>query len=75
MKPPTRAQKRVLEAFSEYRDMQGHPPTVRDLCVMTGLSSTSTVHAHLRELHRKGLIVAVRDEGAPLRYDLPGDGR
>ncbi len=72
MKPPTRAQKRVLDALAEYRETHGHPPTVRQLGEATGLTSTSTVHSHLRALYLKGLIVSVREHGTPLRYDMPG---
>jgi len=40
---------------SEIKD-RGYPPTVREICDAVGLSSTSTVHAHLESLERKGYI-------------------
>lgn len=39
----------------------GVPPTVREICAATGLSSTSTVHSHLKTLERLGYIS--RDRG------------
>lgn len=35
---------------------EGRVPSVREICKATGLSSTSTVHAHLKTLEKKGLI-------------------
>jgi len=35
---------------------RGYPPTVREICDAVNLSSTSTVHAHLESLERKGYI-------------------
>lgn len=69
---PTRRQKVVLEAVRSYRDLHGRPPTIRELCEATGLSSTSTVHAHIRALVKKGCIEEARIPGGPLRYDMPG---
>ena len=34
----------------------GYAPSVREICVGVGLSSTSTVHAHLETLRKKGYI-------------------
>ena len=34
----------------------GYPPTVREICDAVKLNSTSTVHAHLETLERKGYI-------------------
>jgi len=36
--------------------LRGYPPTVREICDAVNLSSTSTVHAHLESLERKGYI-------------------
>ncbi|MDL2258356.1 transcriptional repressor LexA [Eubacteriales bacterium OttesenSCG-928-K08] len=32
------------------------PPTVREICAAVGLASTSTVHAHLKTLEKRGMI-------------------
>lgn len=35
---------------------KGYPPSVREICSGVGLSSTSSVHAHLKKLEQLGLI-------------------
>ena len=35
---------------------KGYPPSVREICMATGLKSTSTVHGHLQRLQKKGLL-------------------
>ncbi|GAA0740848.1 transcriptional repressor LexA [Clostridium oceanicum] len=35
---------------------KGYPPSVREICKAVGLSSTSTVHSHLKKLEKRGLI-------------------
>lgn len=59
MKELTNGQKRVLEAISKYQRANGYPPTVRELCSLLGLRSTSTVASYLRALERKGAIARV----------------
>jgi repressor LexA len=46
----------VLDCIRTYSDSHGFPPTVRELCVMTGLKSTSSVHNYLVQLKEEGLI-------------------
>lgn len=53
----TQRQRQVLDCISRHIDMHGYPPTVREIGEAIGLSSSSTVHAHLRNLEEKGLIV------------------
>lgn len=38
-------------------------PTIRNICKATGLSSTSSVYAHLNKLERLGVIERVYDNG------------
>lgn len=54
---------RILRAIADHVLEFGWPPTVRELCDAVGLSSTSTVHAHLHRLVREGRIV--RDPTKP----------
>lgn len=56
----TASQQKVYD-YLKSRSRTGLPPTVREICVATGLKSTSSVHAHLKTLERKGLIT--RDPG------------
>ena len=46
----------IVECIEEYSRQHGFPPTVRELCRMTGLSSTSSVHKYLVELKEQGVI-------------------
>jgi repressor LexA len=39
-------------------DAHGYPPTVREIGEAVGLASPSTVHAHLANLERAGLLPA-----------------
>ena len=46
----------VLQCIIEYMEDHQYAPSVRDLCDMTGLSSTSTVQQHLINLSKEGRI-------------------
>ncbi|MCL2421468.1 MAG: transcriptional repressor LexA [Defluviitaleaceae bacterium] len=49
-------QQMILDFLKKEIKRNGYPPTVREICDAVGLSSTSTVHAHLESLERKGYI-------------------
>lgn len=49
-------QKKIYNYIKQYVEDNGYPPSVRDICEAVGLSSTSTVHGHLKRLEKKGLI-------------------
>ena len=49
-------QKLILEYIKKQSKLTGYPPTVREICNAVGLSSTSTVHAHIRTLQNKGYL-------------------
>lgn len=71
----TERQRGILNFIeSETRD-RGYPPSVREIGEAVGLTSTSTVHAHLASLQRLGYLR--RDPTKPraieVRYD-PGSG-
>ncbi len=55
MKPLSKSQQRILDYLKEC-SADGRMPSVREICTETGLSSTSTVHHHLKSLEEKGLI-------------------
>lgn len=52
----TAKQQLILDFLKSQIRKKGYPPTVREICDAVGLSSTSTVHAHLETLERKGYI-------------------
>ena len=55
MKPLTAKQQKVL-AFLQERAQPGVPPTVREICMASGIRSTSTVHTYLKILEEGGYI-------------------
>jgi repressor LexA len=55
-KPLTKKQEQILNFLKREIRQKGYPPTVREICDAVGLSSTSTVHAHLDSLEKKGYI-------------------
>ncbi len=55
-KPATERQQRILEVIRRFTAEQGYPPSVREIGERVGLSSSSTIHAHLKALEKRGLI-------------------
>ena len=53
----------VLHCIQRYREQKGFPPTVRELCIMTGLKSPASVHHYIVQLKEDGLIES--DESKP----------
>lgn len=52
----TKKQQQVYDYIRQRVKEQGYPPAVREICEAVGLSSTSSVHAHLESLEKKGYI-------------------
>lgn len=55
-KPATERQRQILEVIRNFTADHGYPPSVREIGERVGLSSSSTIHAHLKALERHGLI-------------------
>jgi len=66
----TKRQQEIWEFLVHYVDSHGYPPTVREIGEHVGLASPSTVHAHLANLERAGLIK--RDPTKPRALELTG---
>lgn len=49
-------QRRILEFIKKEIELKGYPPSVREICQAVNLKSTSTVHGHLEQLEKRGLI-------------------
>jgi repressor LexA len=49
-------QKQILHYIQQHMDAHGYPPTVREIGSAVNLSSSSTVHAHLKSLEEQGHI-------------------
>jgi len=55
-KPRGSTQEKILSYIQSSIETQGYAPSVREIGEAVGLSSTSTVHGHLRRLEKKGLL-------------------
>ncbi|HHZ01853.1 MAG TPA: transcriptional repressor LexA [Tissierellia bacterium] len=49
-------QVKILQYIKDEITLKGYPPSIREICKAVGLSSTSSVHAHLNTLEEKGYI-------------------
>lgn len=49
-------QKKILEALERFQEQYGYPPSIRELCDDTGISSTSVVNYYLDQLKEMGYI-------------------
>src|SRR5919108_559068 len=52
----TKRQQEIFDFIKRYSSRHGYPPTVRDIGKAVGLASSSTVHAHLANLEKVGLL-------------------
>ena len=52
----TKRQQQIYDFIKEYQQEKGYPPSVREMASAVGLSSPSTVHAHLSALEARGLL-------------------
>jgi repressor LexA len=68
----TGRQQEIWDFLVGYADRHGYPPTVREIGSAVGLASPSTVHAHLANLERAGLLR--RDPTKPRALELFGRG-
>jgi len=69
----TPRQQEIWQFLADYVDNHGYPPTVREIGDAVGLASPSTVHAHLANLERAGLLR--RDPTKPRAIELVGRRR
>jgi repressor LexA len=64
----TKRQKEIFDFIRRYAAKTGYPPTVREIGKAVGLHSSSTVHAHLANLEKIGLLK--RDPSKPRAIEL-----
>jgi repressor LexA len=64
----TKRQKEIFDFIRKYAAKTGYPPTVREIGKAVGLHSSSTVHAHLSNLEKLGLLR--RDPSKPRAIEL-----
>jgi repressor LexA len=64
----TKRQQEIFDYIKSHSALHGYPPTVRDIGKAVGLTSSSTVHAHLSNLEKLGLLR--RDPTKPRAIEL-----
>jgi repressor LexA len=64
----TKRQQEIFDFIRKYSARYGYPPTVRDIGKAVGLASSSTVHAHLANLEKVGMLR--RDPSKPRAIEL-----
>jgi repressor LexA len=67
----TKRQQQIFDFIKRYTQDHGYPPTVRDIGGAIGLTSSSTVHAHLANLERIGVLR--RDPTKPRAMEVIAD--
>jgi repressor LexA len=70
METITARQRRIVEFISRTVRERGYPPTVREIGEAVGLNSSSSVHAQLANLERRGVLK--RDPSRPRAMELQG---
>ena len=68
----TARQRRIIEFIRKTVRERGYPPTVREIGEAVGLASSSSVHAQLANLEKRGLVK--RDPTKPRAMELRGPG-
>lgn len=74
MEQPTDRQKHILDVIHRFTAERGYPPSVREIGERVGLSSSSTIHAHLKTLERRGLISRDPTKPRALRSEVTPNG-
>ncbi len=69
-------QRDIVEAVRRSISSRGYPPTVREICAATGISSTSVVNYNLKRLEEAGYLLRNPEtsRGIRLMESLEGDG-
>ena len=67
----TARQREILEMIEQHMRDRGYPPSVREIGEAVGLTSPSTVHAHLGALQKRGYLL--RDPTKPRAIEVRWD--
>src|SRR5574344_1564372 len=73
MEKLTVKQNKVLTELKKYLAKKGYPPTVRELCEVTNLNSTATIHVHLDHLEEKGYIKKAKEKNRTIELLVPNE--
>jgi repressor LexA len=63
----SKKQRKILEFVAEHIDENGYPPSMREICAATGISSTSVVSYNLDRLEEAGYIFRDREVSRGMR--------
>lgn len=63
---------RILEAIKTYITAHGYPPTVREICDMTEIRSTCTVHYQMQRMVEDGTLETDTADGSSRAIRIPG---
>ncbi len=69
----TNKQLQILNFLKEYMVSHGYPPTIREICKAIGTSSPATVHAHLHNLQKKGVIRMEQAKNRAIELLVPNE--
>src|SRR5437773_4703023 len=75
MENTTARQRRILDFIRDTVQARGYPPTVREIGEAVGLTSSSSVHAQLSNLERRGLLRRDPTKPRAMELQLPGPPR
>lgn len=64
----TKRQQEIFDFIGRYAEKMGYPPTVREIGKAVGLHSSSTVHVHLANLEKAGVLR--RDPSKPRALEI-----
>ena len=63
----TRSQYEVYKAIKKFIKENKYSPSIRELCDMTGKSSSGTIQTHLKNLKKLGFITYENNIGRTIR--------
>jgi lexA repressor len=62
-----KSKEKVMECIEEFKRINGYAPTIRDLCKLLGLNSTSSVHRYVKMLEEDGKARSEENKARTLR--------
>ncbi len=67
----TNKQQIIYDYISNFINEHGFPPTIREIANGVNLSSSATVHAHLKNLEKKGYLNVSNNKNRAIELNLP----
>jgi len=71
MQELTKRERQILDCIRKFAEEKGYPPSVREIGKAVGLSSTSTVHAYLHRLEKKGVLRRNKSTPRAITVNVP----